>query len=136
MGIFAVVNNNIVENVIVLNEIQLDTFETLLQSELVDALLYGLCIGDLRISGNWTRNINGVQVILEELTPQQQTDYGHMVEELEGKTELLEQIDDSFTEGVNSTVNEPFEEETEGEQALELLNNIENSLREGVESVG
>lgn len=136
MGIFAVVNNNIVENVIVLNEIQLDTFETLLQSELVDALPYGLCIGDLRISGNWTRNINGVQVILEELTPQQQTDYGHMVEELEGKTELLEQIDDSFTEGVNSTVNEPFEEETEGEQALELLNNIENSLREGVESVG
>ena len=136
MGLFAIVNNNLVENVIVLDGDQLTEMESALDSELVDALPLGLCKGDQRIGGVWTRNLNGEQVVLEEIDVEQQSDYKTLVNDLEEKSFIVNNSESAFTEGVNSIVNESFEEETEGEQALELLNNIENSLREGVESVG
>ena len=136
MGLFAIVNNNLVENIIVLDGDQLTEMESALDSELVDALPLGLCKGDQRVGGVWTRNLNGEQVVLEEIDVEQQFDYKTLVNDLEGKSFIVNNSESAFTEGVNSIVNEPFEEETEGEQALELLNNIENSLREGVESVG
>lgn len=136
MGLFAIVNNNLVENVIVLDGDQLIEMESVLNSELVNALPLGLCKGDQRVGGVWTRNLNGEQVVLEEIDVEQQSDYKTLVNDLEEKSFIVNNSESAFTEGVNSIVNEPFEEETEGEQALELLNNIENSLREGVESVG
>lgn len=136
MGLFAIVNNNLVENVIVLDGDQLTEMESALDSELVDALPLGLCKGDQRVGGVWTRNLNGEQVVLEEIDVEQQSDYKTLVNDLEEKSFIVNNSESAFTEGVNSIVNEPFEEETEEEQALELLNNIENSLREGVESVG
>lgn len=102
MGIYAVVQHDMVENVIVLNENQIQEFETALSAEIVNALPYGLCIGDLRVGGNWTRNINGVQTILEPLTPQQQTDYVSLRDDLNYKTNVLTDAEAALTEGVES----------------------------------
>ena len=102
MGIYAVVQHDMVENVIVLNENQIQEFETILNAEIINALPYGLCIGDLRVGGNWTRNINGVQTILESLTPQQQTDYTSLRDDLRYKTAVLEDAEAALIEGVES----------------------------------
>ena len=102
MGIYAVVQHDMVENVIVLNENQIEEFEMVLNSEIVNALPYGLCRGDLRVGGNWTRNLNGVQVVLEPLTPQQQTDYAGLRDEVEAQAELFAEAEAALTEGVES----------------------------------
>ena len=102
MGIYAIVRDNYVDNVIVLNEEQIDEMAAALNAEMVDALPLGLCQGDLRVGGNWTRNINGVQTILEPITPQQQTDYAGLRDEVEEQRELLEAAEAALTEGVES----------------------------------
>lgn len=102
MGIYAVVRHDYVDNVIVLNENQIDEFETALNAELVNALPLGLCVGDLRVGGQWTRNINGVQTILEPITPQQQTDYAGLRNEVEDLTALINEAEAALTEGVES----------------------------------
>ena len=102
MGIYAIVRDNYVDNVIVLNEEQIDEMAAALNAEMVDALPYGLCQGDLRVGGNWTRNINGVQTILEPITPQQQTDYAGLRDEVESQRELLEAAEAALVEGVES----------------------------------
>lgn len=102
MGRYAVVRDNMVENVIVLNEDQIPELETALNAELVDALPFGLCIGDLRLNGNWTRNLNGVQTVLELQTPEQQTDYTELRDRVEAQAELLEAAEAALTEGVES----------------------------------
>lgn len=61
---FAVVKNDMVENVIVANESQKEELETALVAELVDAQPFNLQIGDLRVGDNWTRNQDGEQIIL------------------------------------------------------------------------
>ena len=95
MGIYAVVQHDIIENVIILNAEQVPEFETEFGVELVDAIPYGLCIGDLRVGGNWTRNLNGEQVVLKPLRPAQQTDFVDM-------RETLEAAEAALTEGVES----------------------------------
>lgn len=66
MGNYAVIKNDYVENLIVCAPEQVPEMEEALQAELVDAVPFGLSIGDLRVNGNWTRNIDGVQTILTE----------------------------------------------------------------------
>ena len=61
---YAVVKNNIVENVIVANEENKEEMETLLSATLIDASVYNLQIGDMKVNDNWTRNDEGEQVIL------------------------------------------------------------------------
>ena len=61
---YAVVNGNMVVNLIVANAEQKEELETTLQAELVDAQPYNLQIGDLRVGGNWTRNQDGEQIVL------------------------------------------------------------------------
>lgn len=61
---YAVVKNNIVENVIVAKEENKEEMETLLGAILVDASVYNLQIGDMKVNDNWTRNDEGEQVIL------------------------------------------------------------------------
>lgn len=102
MGIYAVVQHDYVENVIVLNEDQTEEMGTALNAEMVDALPYGLCVGDLRVGGNWTRNINGVQTVLEPITPQQQTDYAGLRDEVEAMNEVFLEAEAALTEGVES----------------------------------
>ena len=102
MGIYAIVRDNYVDNVIVLNEEQIDEMATALNAEIVNALPLGLCQGDMRVGGNWTRNINGVQTILEPNTPQQQIDYAGLRDEVESQRELLEAAEAALVEGVES----------------------------------
>jgi hypothetical protein len=61
---YAVVKNNIVENVIVAKEENKEEMETLLGATLIDASIYNLQIGDMKVNDNWTRNDEGEQVIL------------------------------------------------------------------------
>lgn len=102
MGLYAIVQHDYVENVIVLNAEQVPEFEAALNAELVNALPYGLCPGDLRVGGNWTRNLNGEQVVLQPITPQQQTDYAGLRDKVEFQTELLDAAEAALTEGVES----------------------------------
>ena len=60
MGMYAVVKKDIVEELIVLNDNQIKEFENLLNAEIINAIPFGLCKGDLRVGENWTRNLNGV----------------------------------------------------------------------------
>ena len=71
----AIINENIVVNLIVLNEAQLDELSTALQCEIVDARPYGLSIGDMRTDHGWTRNAGGEQIILPLLEPEQYDSY-------------------------------------------------------------
>lgn len=66
MGKYAVVKNEMVENLIVCEDAQIPEMEEALQCELVDATPFRLAIGDMRVDGNWTRNEDGVQTILTE----------------------------------------------------------------------
>lgn len=66
MGNYAVVKNDYIENLIAIEEAQIPEMEMALQCELVDAVPFGLSIGDMRVNGNWTRNIDGVQTVLTE----------------------------------------------------------------------
>lgn len=102
MSIYAVVKGEMVENVIVLNDNQVDEFETILHAELVNALPLGLCVGDLRVGDNWTRNLNGEQVILEPITPQQQTDYAGLRDKVESMTATMNEAEAALIEGVES----------------------------------
>lgn len=71
----AVVRENMVENVIVLDEAQLEVMAAALGCEIVDAKPCGLAIGDLRTSSGWTRNEGGEQVILEVMDYERQDGY-------------------------------------------------------------
>ena len=60
----AIVIEDIVENLIVLDEAQIPELSAALNCEIVDARPYGLAIGDLRTDAGWTRNAGGEQMIL------------------------------------------------------------------------
>lgn len=79
----AVVINDMVENLIILNESQIAEMEAALSCEIVKASTYGLTIGDLRTSRGWTRNVNGEQVVLEELTEERKDGYDLAVQRAE-----------------------------------------------------
>lgn len=71
----AVVKDNMVVNVIILDEAQIDSMAAALGCEIVDAAPVGLCIGDLRTVSGWTRNAGGEQMILPLLDPEQYDSY-------------------------------------------------------------
>ena len=60
----AIVQNDIVQNLIVLDEAQKAELEAALSCEIVDARPYGLMAGDLRTAAGWTRNAGGEQMVL------------------------------------------------------------------------
>ena len=60
----AIVRNDLVENLIVLEEAQKEELEAALSCEIVDARPYGLIAGDLRTAVGWTRNAGGEQMVL------------------------------------------------------------------------
>ena len=61
---YAVVKDNVVENVIVADAAQKAELEAALGAELVDAQPFNLQIGDMRVGANWTRNQDGEQIVL------------------------------------------------------------------------
>lgn len=66
MGKYAVIKDDMVDNVIICEPEQIEEMEEILQAELVDATPFGLSIGDLRVGSNWTRNSDGEQIVLTE----------------------------------------------------------------------
>ena len=71
----AIVRNEMVENLIVLDEAQKDELEAALGCEIVDARPYGLIVGDLRTAAGWTRNAGGEQMVLPLLDQEQYDSY-------------------------------------------------------------
>ena len=67
MAKYAVVENNFVTNVIIIEPEQVEEMAVGLNAELVDAEPFRLAIGDYRRGGKtWTRNVDGEQVVLTE----------------------------------------------------------------------
>ena len=88
----AIVRNNIVENLIVINENQIAPMSQILGCEIVDARPYGLVQGDLKTDKGWTRNAGGEQMILPLLEQQAYDSYtiaSNKVIELEQQQELV-----------------------------------------------
>lgn len=71
----AIIRNDIVENLIVINEEQISEMSTALNCEIVDAAPYGLTVGDLRTAAGWTRNAGGEQMILPLLEQESYDSY-------------------------------------------------------------
>lgn len=86
----AIVKNNIVENLIVINKEQISEMSASLNCEIVDASPYGLSVGDLRTSAGWTRNAGGEQMILPLL---EQESYDSYTVVANKNVELQNQID-------------------------------------------
>ena len=78
----AIVRNDVVCNLIVIDESNVDAMSDALNCEIVDARKYGLVAGDLRTEHGWTRNENGEQVILTPLEPDRQDGYDIVVKKL------------------------------------------------------
>lgn len=87
----AIVRNDIVENLIVINEEQILEMSTALNCEIVDAAPYGLTVGDLRTSAGWTRNAGGEQMILPLLEQESYDSYTIVANK---NIELQNQIDE------------------------------------------
>ena len=85
----AIVKNDIVENLIVINEEQISEMSTALNCEIVDAAPYGLTVGDLRTAAGWTRNAGGEQMILPLLEQESYDSYTLVANK---NVELQEQV--------------------------------------------
>ncbi len=79
----AIVRDNLVENLIVIDEEQVPEMEGALDCEIVDARPYGLAVGDLRTAAGWTRNADGEQMVLRPLEQKQYDGYTLAVQRAE-----------------------------------------------------
>lgn len=91
---FAVVRNNFVENLIVAKYEQKAELEAALHCELVYEPYINLAVGDKRINGEWTRNVDGVATVLTS-----KPTYNEL------ETELAA-VESGIIEGVNSIVDD------------------------------
>lgn len=87
----AIVRNDIVENLIIINEEQISEMSASLNCEIVDAAPYGLTVGDLRTAAGWTRNAGGEQMILPLLEQESYDSYTIVANK---NVELQNQIDE------------------------------------------
>lgn len=87
----AIIRNDIVENLIVINEEQISEMSTSLNCEIIDAAPYGLTVGDLRTSAGWTRNAGGEQMVLPLLEQESYDSYTIVANK---NVELQNQIDE------------------------------------------
>lgn len=96
----AIVKNNIVQTLIVVNPEQVESMQTALGAEIVDARPYGLTIGDLRTAHGWTRNAGGEQLILPLLEPEAYDSYTIAEERAAAAEERLETAADDGADEV------------------------------------
>lgn len=71
----AIVKNDIVAGLLVINEEQIEEMQAALGCEIVDAGPYGLIEGDLRTARGWTRNVGGEQIVLELQNEEERKSY-------------------------------------------------------------
>jgi len=86
----AVVIEDMVENVIVLDEAQIPEMEAALNCRIMDARPYGLTIGDLYTDAGWTRNAGGEQMILPLLEQEQYDSYSIAMQKVAEAEEMAE----------------------------------------------
>lgn len=117
----AIVKNNIVENVIVIDEPQIPEIEEALGCEIVDARPYGLAIGDLRTERGWTRNAGGEQMVLEALEPEQYDGYSEAMRRADEAEEQAKLVAEAIaTEAINDAI-AILREEMEKDTAVEPI---------------
>lgn len=98
----AIVQNDIVQNLIVLEEAQKEELEAALECEIVDARPYGLIVGDLRTAAGWTRNAGGEQMVLPLLDVQTYDSYTLAIEQKnEAEEALLTVGEDTAQEAID-----------------------------------
>ena len=121
--IVAIVQNDIVQNLIVLEEEQKEELEAALSCEIVDARPYGLMAGDLRTANGWTRNAGGEQVVLPLLEQETYDSYSLAVESqkaAEARAEAAEAEAAEAKEAVSSAA------ESGAQEAIDILSgNVE-----------
>lgn len=93
----AIVQDNIVQNLIVLDEAQKAELEAALACEIVDARPYGLIAGDLRTAAGWTRNAGGEQMVLPLLEQEQYDSYTLAAKRAVEAETALETADEAAT---------------------------------------
>ena len=99
----AIVRNNIVENLIVINDSQVETISAALNCKIVDARPYGLAPGDLRTAAGWTRNAGGEQMILPLLEGESYDSYSVLAAK---NVELQNNIDEAESIGAEMAIAE------------------------------
>lgn len=103
---FAINKNGFITNVIVAKPEQKEELETALGAILEDASVYGLKAGDLWVEGKgWTRNIEGEQVVLDTLPPEERSQYQSLYDELDdlkANSVTIEELEEAYDEGVQS----------------------------------
>ena len=62
---YAIKKDNFITNLIIAQPHQVEELGSALNAELIDPSDYGLTIGDYWNGTNWTRNVDGEQVVLE-----------------------------------------------------------------------
>lgn len=93
--IAALIKDDMVVNLIVVDTEYADDVAAALGCEAVDARPYGLCVGDLRTANGWTRNAGGEQMILPLLEGENYDSYTVMAEKvakLEAERETVAEI--------------------------------------------
>lgn len=93
----AIVKNDLVLNLIVLDEAQKAELEAALGCEIVDARPYGLIAGDLRTAAGWTRNAGGEQMVLELQTQEAYDSYTLAAQRAADAEAALETADEAAT---------------------------------------
>lgn len=112
----AIVKDNIVENLIVLEEAQKAELEAALGCEIVDARPYGLMAGDLRTANGWTRNAGGEQVVLPLLEQETYDSYSLAVESQKAAEARAEAAEEAVASA----------EESGAQEAIDILSgNVE-----------
>lgn len=71
---YAVRKDDFIVNMIVAHESQREELEAALGATFEDPTGYGLTIGDYWNGTNWTRNVDGEQVVLEPVVPEPTTE--------------------------------------------------------------
>lgn len=100
----AIVKNDIVTGLLVINEAQIEEMESMLQCEIVDARPYGLIPGDLRTAKGWTRNAGGEQMILSLLEPDKYDSYTLAVERAEAAEARVDEAADEAASEVMAII--------------------------------
>lgn len=99
----AIIRDNIVENLIVINDSQVETIGKALGCEIVDARPYGLAPGDLRTAAGWTRNAGGEQMILPLLEGESYNSYSVIAQK---NVELEQSVQEAEIIGAEMAVEE------------------------------
>lgn len=101
----AIVRNDMVENLIILDDAQKAELEAALSCEIVDARPYGLIVGDLRTAAGWTRNAGGEQTLLPLLEQESYDSYTLAINRAIAAEEQLDTVSNDTADEALAIIN-------------------------------